>query len=390
MAVFICNIHIYAAVYMFFICIKGVNVLKSIRACEKYEGNRRIGADMALVLWLLMALIPFALGRGALCILYGNQPTQETDPADCVLTGGMIIIGLAEAAHLGACLLGRSFSDCVKLFAAGVIMCLVVTVIIGLVQRKRNLKKLQLHKAERERVKAIFVAGNMDKSSWVFLCFGVLVVAQLVIIYTMQSVYTDGDMTLETVNSFLATDAVYHVNPMTGNAYTLGIPMRLKILCLPTFYGILSEISGLSSEPVVWVMIPGFVLLGSYLAYSTVAKVLFPGKALKRAVFLVVIALLYSFGDYMYGVDGFGIMHSGFRGVTIRAAILIPYTVGLMLRKKYKLVVLCVLAEACMVWTFYGMGACAAVAVGMFVVDVVLRWTEKRYGRREDDLCKKS
>lgn len=346
---------------------------------------------MALLLWLFMALVPFVLGRCAVRILYGNHPTQETTPADYVLTGGMIIIGLAEAAHLGACLFGRSFSDCVKLFVVGVAVCLIFAVVLLFMQKKlRRNNVLQQRKAEQERAKKVLLTGNMDKSRWIYLCFGVLVVVQLVTIYTMGNVYVDGDMTLETVNSFLASDAVYQVNPMTGNAYALGIPMRLKILCLPTFYAILSELFGLGTEPVVWSMVPAFVLLGSYLAYSTVAKALFPGNAVKRGVFLTAVALLYTCGDYMYGVDGFGVMHSGFRGVTIRAAILIPYTFGLMLRKKYKLVVMCVLAEACMVWTFYGMGACVAVVAGMLVVEVALQLFEKRFGRREDDLCKKS
>lgn len=329
---------------------------------------------MAFVLWLLMALVPFVLGRGALRILYGNQPTQEMNPADDILTGGIIIIGLAEAAHLAACLLGRSFSDCVKLFVVGTVVCFAVAAVLGALKTKRQ----QIRTPRQKNV------------NWIYLCFGVIVIMQLIAIVTGRSVYTEGDMTLETVNSFLATDAIYQVNPMTGNVYTQGIPMRLKILCLPTFYAILCEVFGLSAELVVWGMIPAFVLLYSYLAYSTVAKALFPEDTLKRGIFLVIVALLYTFGDYMYGMDGFGIMHSGFRGVTIRAAILLPYVFGLMLRKKYKLVVLCVLAEACIVWTFYGMGACVAVAVGMFVVSLVLQRLQKCYGRGEDDLCGKS
>ena len=92
----------------------------------------------------------------------------------------------------------------------------------------------------------------------------------------------------------------------------------------------------------------------------------------------------------MYGMDGFGVMHSGFRGVTIRAAILLPYTVGLVLRKKYKLLVLCVLAEACVVWTFYGLGACLLVSVGMLVTDYLIKWFAGRKGREEDAVCRNS
>ena len=67
----------------------------------------------------------------------------------------------------------------------------------------------------------------------------------------------------------------------------------------------------------------------------------------------------------MFGVEGFGVMYGGFRGVCIRAAVLLPYTAGLVLRRRYKLVILCVLAEACMVWTFYGLGACVLEAAAL-------------------------
>lgn len=342
---------------------------------------------MAFVLWLLMALVPFALGKGALRILYGNQPTQEMGPADCIVTGGMIVIGLAEAAHLGACLLGRSFSDCVILFVVAIVVCLVVVALVELIGRKyRKPSRLQQRKAEQERVKKILSAGSIERAQLVYGAFALVVIVQIVMIAAVPKVYFGGDMTLETVNSFLASNAVYQVNPMTGEFYTLGIPLRLKILCLPTFYGILCQLFDLDAETVVLEIVPVFVLLGSYLAYGTVAKRLFQTDRLKRGVFLVLVALLYSAGNYMLGMDGFGVMHSGFRGVSIRAAILIPYTIGLILRKKYRLVVLCVLAEACIVWTFYGFGACAAVAIGMVCVAFLMKKTEKLRDRKEGDL----
>lgn len=353
--------------------------------------DRRIGADMAFVLWLLMALVPFALGKGALRILYRNHPTQEMGPADCALTGGMIVIGLAEVAHLGACLLGRSFSDCVILFAVTIMVCLAVVAVVAFIGRKhRKPSRLQERKAEQERVKKTLITGGVERAQIIYGMFALVVVIQVVMIAAVPKVYFGGDMTLETVNSFLASDAVYQVNPMTGEAYAMGIPFRLKILCLPTFYAILCQLFGLGAETVVLEIVPVLVLLGSYLAYSTVAKRLFPADKVKRGVFLVLVALLYSAGDYMYGMDGFGVMHSGFRGVSIRAAILLPYTIGLVLRQKYKLVMLCVLAEACMVWTFYGLGAGVAVAVGMFCVTFLLKGLEKLRDRKGADICKNS
>ena len=82
----------------------------------------------------------------------------------------------------------------------------------------------------------------------IYAIFVIIIILQLVQVVMNQKLYLDGDMTRETVNSFLAEDAVYRVNPMTGQAYTLGMPLRLKILRLPTLYGILCR-SGSAPAP---------------------------------------------------------------------------------------------------------------------------------------------
>ena len=144
--------------------------------------------------------------------------------------------------------------------------------------------------------------------------------------------------------------------------------MRLKILCLPTLYGILCELFGKSAIAVVWTLVPVLVLLGCYMAYYTVAKALFEEDVQKRWIFMIAVAVILWLADSMYGLDGFAVQYAGFRGVSIRMAILVPYTVGLVLRKKWLPVALCVLVEACIVWTFYGMGICLLVALGMIVM----------------------
>lgn len=355
---------------------------------------------MAFVLWLLMALVPLGLGKGALRILYGNQPTQERNPADEILTGTIVIIGLAEAAHLAGCILGRSFSDCIILFTCLLGVCLLgAGIVLYLGKKRRDADPVLRRRAQQERVKKALSERMQGVPQLIYVVFGILVIVQLVTVVMAGNVYLDGDMTRETVNSFLAENAVYQVNPMTGQAYTLGMPIRLKILCLPTLYAILCQCFGLGVDYVVCSAIPAFVLLLSYLAYSTVAKSLFPENQTGRAVFLTVVALVIGFGDYMPGMDGFGILHSGFRGTTIRAAILIPYTFGLLLRKQYKLVVLCILAEACIVWTLYGMGICVAVTVGMLVISFLRKWYVEHFdgkgnqsgnesqNRKEADKC---
>ena len=115
----------------------------------------------------------------------------------------------------------------------------------------------------------------------------------------------------------------------------------------------------------VWKVVPLLTLLGCYMAYYTVSKALFEEDVQKRWIFMIMVAVILWLADSMYGLDGFGVQYAGFQGVSIRMAILVPYTVGLVLRRKWLLVALCVVVEACIVWTFYGMGVCLLVAVGM-------------------------
>lgn len=68
-------------------------------------------------------------------------------------------------------------------------------------------------------------------------------------------------------------------------------------------------------------------------------------------------------------MDGFSLLYCGYRGVTVRNLVLIPYVFSLGLRKRWKTVLLCILAEACIVWTLYGLGAGLLTAAGLFLAE---------------------
>lgn len=317
---------------------------------------------MVYLLCLLMILVPFVLGRGALCLLYRRQPIEGIALADGVLTGYIIMIGLTEAVHLGALILRQPFSRCVKLFvpALGVCLAAMLCVVIRSFRRQGEDKLLSEARYSLRELR-------------LWLAFILLFVVQTALIMVKQQIYLGGDMTVETVNSFLADNTIYQVDPMTGAPYSMGMPMRLKILCLPSFYGILCKLSGLSAQQMVWTAAPVMTLFYSYLAYGLLARVFFPASGEKRVCFMILVGILYLAGDYMYGMDGFGVMHSGFRGVSIRAAVLLPYTLGLVCRRRWKQALLCILAEACIVWTFYGLGACLFVTAGLSAVQILMR-----------------
>lgn len=328
---------------------------------------------MELLMCLLIPGIAFVLGKGVLRVIYGKK--QELTIQDNFLVGGIVIIGLAEAANVFVVFLGRPVSVGTKLFLAALIGCTAVALVILFLARRKGNKQMTGRK--------VFLLRHQ----LLLYTFFVLVILQVVYIVADMPVYLGGDMTMETVQSFLTTNAAYTVNPMTGQPYELGIPSRLKLLCLPTLYAMLSSAFGVEAIIVVWVLAPEFTLFGFYLVYSILAQVLFPENRKRRICFLLLVALLVWVGDYMLSVDGFDLLHAGYRGVSIRNAVLVPYTISLVLRKKWKPVLLCVLAEACIVWTLYGMGACLLVALLFTVTEKVINHYKKRMGGKEDAVC---
>lgn len=281
--------------------------------------------------------------------------------SDLLIRGCLIIIGLTEVAHLAGCLLGWSFLAVTELLLAEIAVAVLGLSLSGLIAHK----------------KAIAVSAIAGKT--VAAALGFLILLQVLWILTGERVWTDGDMTLETVNTFLKENSIYTVDPLTGEPYTQGMSFRLKLLCLPTLYGTISRWSGMAPETVVYRLIPCLTLCMGYLAYGRLGAVLFDHNREKCNIFLIIVGILFCAGTYMPGVDGFDIFYGGFRGVTIRAAVLLPYLLACLFERKYLGAVLCILAEACMVWTLYGAGVCLLVTVAW----VALRWLWTMWSRSD-------
>lgn len=324
-----------------------------------------------VLLILCMILVPLCIGNGILRVIYRKKAAADLGVADAWLTGETAVIGVAEAAHLGCVFAGRSFSREATVFgiAAGVLALAGLAAAFFLRSGKGFRPSL-----------GRFRQGSRQELV-LSLLFGALVLSQVVYILSGKGIYCDGDMTAETVGSFLYTDQAYRVNPMTGADYIGGIPLRLKILCLPGLYGALCRLFALAPETVVWRAIPLATLAGSYCAFSCLSRCLFAEDGKKRYCFLILTALLVWAGKYALWMDGFGMLCSGWRGVVVRNTVLVPYAVSLCLRRRWVPVLLCIAAEACIAWTLYGAGVCLLTVVSLLAVRFVLQRTETSDGK---------
>lgn len=292
---------------------------------------------------------------------------------DCLIIGETVIIGAAEAAHLAALLWRLPFGTCVLLFSGLAACALLAGAALLFAGRHAMLGILSGHSIPGHGM-ALGPQKPADmQERLLWAAFMAVAASQLIFIAMGHTVYRQGDMTVETVESFLASGGIYQVNPMTGMPYREGMPLRLEILCLPTLYGSLCRITGLEPVTAVQTVVPIVVLLSSYTAFNLAGRALFPGDGRKRACFLLFVALLLWAGAYGEGMDGFGLLCGGWRGTSIRNGVLLPWLFSLCLRGRWPGAVLCVLAECCMVWTLYGLGACAAAAAGMAAATLCVR-----------------
>lgn len=284
---------------------------------------------------------------------------KKSSLADRCITGLIIMIGMAETGHLLMVFGHRPFSDAVHIFVAGLVAALLLFV-------GHTVIKSGGAAARSERGKTPVTT----LSAGALVLFILLFVYQIMTVTSENTTERSGDMMVETVESILETGEIYGVNPLTGREYTAGVPLKIRILGLPTMYAILCRISGIAAWDMLCKWVPLLGLGFCYLAFWTLAGTLFPEKKDReaRVIFMVAVAAVLCAGGHAFGMDGSGLLYRGYRGTTLRGTILLPYTLGLCLRRRWKQTILCVLAEACIVWTLYGMGVCLFVAFGMGAV----------------------
>lgn len=322
---------------------------------------------MIIILFFCMLIVPWVIGSGVLRILYRKSFEGQFTVSDALLTGWIAVIGVAEAVHLAAVFRHLSLSFCATVFIVLTIIMTAVSLVVSLFIRLRN-------KSGAGKL-------SLDQPTLLFLIPVAVLLSQLAYIVLAGGVYLSRDMTLETVMSFLHTNGIYQVNPVTGAAYEAGIPLRVEILCLPTLYSALSRIFHVEAKALVWTAVPCVMLICSYGAFRCVGRSLFPESVKRQECFLAATALLLWAGSYVFGMDGFDALYSGFRGVTIRNTVLLPYLFSLCIRKKWKAAVLCIAAEACLVWTLYGMGICLLAAAVIFVWQLLWTRIDKTDGK---------
>ncbi len=210
------------------------------------------------------------------------------------------------------------------------------------------------------------------------LATAALILFQIIWHFYMHEPWREMDITLETVQTMLKEGLFSNVNPMTGSPYTAGVPTRYKILVLPYVYTLICKVTGVSPQTLLFEMVPTVVLLISYFIYTRWAVFLFSPSRKKQCVFMMFVALYYHMGDYANVAEAFRLFYIGYEGTTIRAVVIIPWVILACMKRKWWQVALCVILEASLVWTLYGLGYSALIGAGFAAYYTGVKILEKR------------
>ncbi len=309
---------------------------------------------MIALLWLGLIFIPLVIGEGLLSVFYGKNRREHSEISEGFVLGGIACIGVAEAAHITGLFLDFSITK-----TGGIFLIL----LLGLALLSFLMIAVS---AWKQRGTAVKVQGQACEKTVFPFAFMVVVFLQALFVFCREPIVIPGDITLETVQSFLAEDGIYQVMPLTGSISEAGVPLRYEVLCLPTLYAVLCDVFSMEASLLVCHIVPVVVVAGTYISYYYLSGVLFPKRDLKqRYMFLFIIAVFFMFMDRGVFTNGYGLLHGGYLGTSIRNLILVPYTLAASLEKRWWKVVLCVLAEACIAWTLWGFGVCIVIFAGI-------------------------
>ncbi|MBR4084702.1 MAG: hypothetical protein IKK33_10535 [Lachnospiraceae bacterium] len=315
---------------------------------------------MIVLAWILLIGAPILLGLGVMTIIDWRSERRFIGFADCFVCGFLGCIGITQIAHcLG--LFGKvSLKMTGKIWLVLLVSFTLLMAVVGLsrIWKNKFQNKEILQRSVVEKGLPIIVLGMFFLQSLYVFC--------------RNPITIPGDIIPETVQSFLAQDGIYQVMPLTGDQSELGMPLRYTILCLPTLYAVIADIFKADARLVIYHLVPVVVLGASYLTYFRLGESLFGKSRLKECyIFLLAVGILFLFSDQAVFLDGYGALHAGYMGTSIRNLVLVPYVISAMLDRKYWKAILCILAEACIAWTFYGFGVCIVITMGMLFLDIL-------------------
>ncbi len=285
-----------------------------------------------------------------------------------LISGLMIIWGFAEGSYLYALAAGGGLAVYEKLLIPAMVVGAVLAFVLCFLYSRLHNRLRKERTAAGQTEKFLFRGGAY--------CLLVLAVAAAAVFvhFTGSYVVDLSDAVYEMAVNTAQTGVLAGQHPFTGE-FTGSIPMRLKILGLYALYAAIMDKTGLSAYTLMGQIVPALVWLTHMGIMISLGRTLLRGRERYLWLFVSLTAVIDLATAHVEGMIGYRLFYEGFSGETIRAAVLLPFCVLCCCRRRWLPALLCVAAEATLVWTTYGLGYCILIIAVFLAVTV---WLDRR------------
>lgn len=336
-----------------------------------------------ILLILSLILIPAIIGCGivktyiTIKTKISKADSYKQESALCRLSvyftsGTIILIIFTGALNALTVFMNMSISKAGKLFCIGLGIILLLSILMTALNYIISKKHKKSDANQKPTYNSSVAADNQqpiitNKVLPLMIIAIVIAIAQIVTVSLGKNIPYSGDQTLETVVSFINTDYVYSVDPLTGLPYLNGYPFRLSLQCLPFLYSLICKFFALEPIRVVWNIMPAFWLVCGYLSIIRISNSLFKKMSLKLLMLIFFEFLLWC-SNVAYGATGFNVFHVGYSAMTVLELLLIYWTFDMLISQNIPVAILAIIVEPMVASTKFGIGACFFITILYLII----------------------
>ena len=272
-----------------------------------------------MILFLLcVTVLPLLQG---LSFMRFKKEKENAALTECYLFGLLFLFLLAEASSCFVIQTGKSFSEYCMILGGAVSVYSLLSLAFNL----KTAKGMFMH------ARGFFAGKKGSRKIRRRQSVQYAVIAALLLLeitgYFLYAPDPGGDTTVETVSTALLTDTVFAYNPVTGQALRYGMYPIYKFASLPLLYGALCRLCGISPDVLLLSVVPVWLLLAFFALLNLWSGALFEQQREKRNLFLIFSGLLLVFGDGEKSSFAYSLLHEGWKGGTLAAALIVPFGV---------------------------------------------------------------
>ncbi len=251
---------------------------------------------------------------------------------ECYMMGLLFLFALAEAVSCAAIKLEWRFSEYCRILGSLALICGALSLLINRKEAAalwRSAKDRFLHLGGPQEDMGKRYAGEA--------LFLAALVGLEIASYFVYVPETGNDTMAETVSVTLLTDTVFAYNPLTGGALRYGMYPVCKLASLPLLYAAVQKACGMELLRLLFYALPIWTLLLSFAVMKLWSGFFFSQHRESGLAFLIFLQLLLLTGGGTKTSYAYDLLHGGWKGTTLAAAVVVPfgvYSVSRMIRDK--------------------------------------------------------